>query len=114
MDALETLTDEIKPPRADEANRRTVWIDLGLISVPVEPREEWAQMLDEAWRLQREQFWDSAMSQVDWELVRARYTRLLPRVRSRSELSDLFWEMQGELGTSHAYEYFGDDRKSVV
>lgn len=111
MDALEPLTDEFKPPLAGEANRRTGWIDLARISVPVEPREEWAQMLDEAWRLQREQFWDSAMSQIDWELVRARYTRLLPRVRSRSELSDLFWEMQGELGTSHAYEYFGDYRR---
>jgi tricorn protease len=31
-------------------------------------------------------------------------------VRTRGELSDLIWEMQGELGTSHAYEYGGDYR----
>jgi tricorn protease len=31
-------------------------------------------------------------------------------VRTRTELSDLIWEMQGELGTSHAYEYGGDHR----
>jgi tricorn protease len=111
VDALEPLTDEFKPPLAADANRRTGWVDLGRVSVPVVPREEWAQMLDEAWRLQREQFWDSAMSRVDWEAVRVRYARLLPLVRTRSELSDLLWEMQGELGTSHAYEYFGDYRR---
>ena len=39
-----------------------------------------------------------------------RYAALLPRVRTRAELSDLIWEMQGELGTSHAYEMGGDFR----
>jgi len=32
-------------------------------------------------------------------------------VATRGELSDLIWEMQGELGTSHAYEMGGDHRK---
>ena len=32
-------------------------------------------------------------------------------MRTRGELSDLIWEMQGELGTSHAYEYGGDYRE---
>ena len=36
---------------------------------------------------------------------------LLDRVSSRSEFSDLVWEMQGELGTSHAYEIGGDYRQ---
>ena len=30
---------------------------------------------------------------------------------TRGELSDLIWEMQGELGTSHAYEMGGDHRR---
>jgi tricorn protease len=32
-------------------------------------------------------------------------------VATRAELSDLVWELQGELGTSHAYEMGGDHRK---
>jgi tricorn protease len=36
---------------------------------------------------------------------------LLPVVRTRGELSDLMWEMLGELGTSHAYEIGGDHRR---
>ena len=51
------------------------------------------------------------MSGVDWDLVHERYAALLPRVRTRAELSDVIWEMHGELGTSHAYEIGGDHRK---
>lgn len=99
---------EEKPPT--EMNRRSGWLDLGRIGVAVEPRAEWAQMLREAWRLQREQFWDPQMSGVDWDAVLVRYEALLPLVRTRAELSDVIWEMQGELGTSHAYEMGGDLR----
>jgi tricorn protease len=91
-----------------EPGRRSGWLDLGRASVAIEPKDEWAQMYFEAWRLQTEQFWDSAMSGVDWELARERYAKLLPRLRTRAELSDLIWELQGELGTSHAYEIGGD------
>ena len=92
-------------------SRRTGWLDLSRASVRVEPVLEWAQMYHEAWRLQGEQFWDAEMSGVDWTLVRDRYAALLPKIRTRGELSDLIWEMQGELGTSHAYESGGDRRR---
>ena len=98
--------EEDKP--AQDVGRRTGWLDLARASVLIEPRAEWAQMLREAWRLQREFFWDPQMSGVDWDAVLRRYTALLPKIRSRDELSDVIWEMQGELGTSHAYEMGGD------
>jgi tricorn protease len=98
--------DDDKP--APETGRRTGWLDLARISVLVEPRAEWRQMLREAWRLQRENFWDPKMSGIDWDAVLPRYEALLPKVRSRNELSDVIWEMHGELGTSHAYESGGD------
>jgi tricorn protease len=98
--------DDDKP--APEIGRRTGWLDLARISVLVEPRAEWRQMLREAWRLQRENFWDPKMSGIDWNAVLPRYEALLPKVRSRNELSDVIWEMHGELGTSHAYETGGD------
>jgi tricorn protease len=51
------------------------------------------------------------MSGVDWQAVYRRYEPLLERISTRGELSDLIWEIQGELGTSHAYEVGGDHRK---
>lgn len=88
-------------------SRKSGWIDLVRVRASVDVRAEWRQMYREAWRLQREYFWTEDMSEVDWELVHARYLPLLERLGCRSEFADLMWEMQGELGTSHAYEMGG-------
>jgi tricorn protease len=95
----------------DSAGRESGWIDLNRIKVSVSPPAEWKQMFAEAWRLQREQFWVEDMSGVDWQAIYDQYAPLVERVSSRSELSDLFWEVQGELGTSHAYELGGEYRQ---
>jgi tricorn protease len=50
------------------------------------------------------------MSGIDWKACYTRYAPLVDRVGSRSEYSDLVWEMIGELGTSHCYEIGGDYR----
>lgn len=93
-----------------EAGRKTGWVDLGRVRVSVSPPDEWCQMYREAWRLQREHFWNPEMSGVDWQAVYDRYLPLLDRVATRGEFTDLLWEMQGELGTSHAYAMGGDER----
>jgi tricorn protease len=98
-------------PPSNEPSRKTGWIDLSRIRLSVDPRREWRQMLREVWRLQRDQFWVANMSGTDWEAMYRRYEPLLDRVATRGELSDLIWEMQGELGTSHAYETGGDHRR---
>ena len=87
------------------------WVDLQRLKVLIEPEAEWKQMLHEAWRLQRDHFWRADMSKVDWKAVLLRYAPLVERVNCRSEFADLVWEMQGELGTSHAYDYGGDYRE---
>ncbi len=113
IDATGDLQDDGGEPDQDcpLPGRKSGWLDLGRITVEVQPAAEWRQMYHEAWRLQSEHFWTEDMSGVDWERVRERYARLLPRLRTRTELSDLIWEMQGELGTSHAYEIGGDHRR---
>ncbi|MBI2923146.1 MAG: PDZ domain-containing protein [Planctomycetes bacterium] len=93
-----------------EPGRDGGWLELGRIRVPVSPEREWEQMLREAWRLQRDHYWREDMSGVDWKGILARYRPLLDRVSTRGELSDLIWEMQGELRTSHCYEIGGDYR----
>lgn len=96
----------------DDPSRKTGWLDLGRVRVSVVPALEWQQMFRESWRLQKEHFWVEDMSGVDWDQVFYRYHPLLDKVTSRSEFSDLIWELQGELGTSHAYEMGGDYRRS--
>ncbi|HEY8474526.1 MAG TPA: PDZ domain-containing protein [Natronosporangium sp.] len=96
---------------SDEPGPESGWINLDRVRVSVRPDAEWRQMFREAWRLQREQFWTEDMSGVDWDEVYDRYLPLVDRVASRSEFSDLLWELQGELGTSHAYESGGAYRR---
>ena len=91
-------------------SRENGWIDLDRVKVSVAPEAEWRQMFREAWRLQRENFWVEDLSGVDWDDVLGRYLPLVDRVTTRSEFSDLLWELQGELGTSHAYERGGEYR----
>ena len=111
---LRVLKAGEKPPKAengDRPGRESGWLDLNRVKVSVHPTAEWQQMFAEAWRLQREQFWTADMSGIDWDAIYAQYAPLVERVSSRSELSDLFWELQGELGTSHAYEGGGEYRQ---
>jgi tricorn protease len=96
---------------SDKPGRQNGWIDLNRAKISVVPAAEWRQMYREAWRLQREFFWTADMSGIDWQRVHDRYLPLLNRVATRAEFSDLMWEMQGELGTSHCYEMGGDYRQ---
>lgn len=110
---LRVLKAGEKPENGNNAsNRKGGWINLDRVKVSVSPGDEWNQMLAEAWRLMRDQFWTPDMSKVDWLAVLERYRPLVERVGTRSEFSDLAWEMQGELGTSHCYEFGGDYRSS--
>ncbi|MGL5082497.1 MAG: S41 family peptidase [Microcoleaceae cyanobacterium] len=110
LDLLKSKSDKKPLEEEDKPGRKTGWIDLNRVRVSLTPTVEWQQMFTEIWRLQQEQFWTENMSGVDWARVKDRYQPLLNRVTTRSEFSDLIWEMQGELGTSHAYEFGGDYR----
>ncbi|MBD2891401.1 Tricorn protease [Actinomadura sp. RB99] len=101
-------------PQDDRPGRRSGWIDLDRVKVSVSPATEWRQMLRETWVLQREHFWDEDMAGIDWDAVYRRYLPLVDKVTTRGEFSDLLWEMQGELGTSHAYEIGGEYRSRPV
>lgn len=89
-------------PKDDDDN--VIEIDLSRIRVSVEPPVEWLQMYDEAARLMREYYWLADMGGVDWSAIVARYRTLVERIATRDDLSELLWEVQGELGNSHAYE----------
>ncbi|WP_222431933.1 S41 family peptidase [Leekyejoonella antrihumi] len=99
-DKLRLLPAERKVSEDDPDD---VTVDLGRARIRVEPLQEWTQMYHEAWRLMRDHYWRADMGGIDWAAARDRYAPLLERVATRSDLVDLIWEMQGELGTSHAY-----------
>ena len=83
-------------------------LDLSGLQVKIDPREEWKQIFHEAWRIERDFYWDPAMTGHNWEQIGKRYEALLPWVAHRSDLNYLIGEMIAELSTSHTYVGGGD------
>jgi len=83
---------------------------LGLsgLTVQFDPPAEWQQIFDEAWRMERDFYYEPNMHGLDWTEVKARYGCLVPFASCRQDLRFLIGEMIGELNTSHTYVYGGD------
>jgi tricorn protease len=94
------------PEKLDESK-----VDLSRWTFSFDPREQWRQMFVEAWRLERDYFYDRGMHGLDWPKVREKYQPLVERVTSRGELSDLLAEMVSELSALHIFVGGGDRRK---
>ena len=94
----------------DEAAKEAK-VDLSGWTIRINPRDEWKQMLHEAWRLQRDFFYDPKMHGVDWDGVWRQYGPLSERISSRDDLADMLGEMFGELNVGHAYHGGGDLRR---
>lgn len=70
--------------------------------------DEWTQIAEEAWRYQRDYFYDQNMHGRDWNLVRERYAPLYPFIRHRSDLTYILDQMNGELSVGHSFVFGGD------
>ena len=87
-------------------------VSLGDWTFAINPRQEWRQMFTEAWRLERDYFYDRNMHGVDWAAMLKKYLPLVDRVTDRGELSDLIAEMVGELSALHIFVCGGDEREA--
>ena len=85
-------------------------IDLAGWTFPIDVREDWRQIFIDAWRMERDYFYDPNMHGVDWNGVLRRHLPLLDRITTREELSDLIGWMVGELSVLHTSVRGGDVR----
>ncbi len=81
---------------------------LDSIEVRVDPRAEWMQMYREAWRLQRDFFYDTNYHGLDLRAAEERYERFAKNLGSRRDLNYLFAEMLGQLSAGHVFVGGGD------
>ncbi len=105
--ALHVFEAAPKAP-ADLAKTR---VDLSGWSFPVDVREDWRQIFIDAWRLERDYFYDPNMHGLDWIGVRDKYLPLVERVTTRGELSDVIGRVIGELSALHTSVRGGDLRR---
>jgi tricorn protease len=83
-------------------------IDLGQIKLTVDRAQEFQQVFNEAWRIERDWFYDPNMHGLDWAALRTQYGKFVPFCGNRSDLNYLIGEMIAELNAGHTYVYGGD------
>lgn len=83
-------------------------VSMSGVRMMVNPRNEWRQIFDEAWRMEKHYFYDPNMHGLDWQAVYDRYSPLVDHVGSREDLNTLMVEMIGEMQVGHNRTGGGD------
>ena len=84
-------------------------LDLSNMKTEINPVQEWNEMFHQAWRLERDFFYNKEMNGKNWSEIKTKYEKLLPELSCREDLNYLIGEMIGELQNSHTYVGGGDD-----
>jgi tricorn protease len=84
-------------------------LNTAAISVKIDPLAEWPQIFNEAWRVNRDYFYDPGMHGADWNAMRTKYSQFLPDLACRSDLNKVIQWMCSELGVGH-HRVGGGDR----
>ena len=71
------------------------------IEIKIEPKEEWPQIFDEAWRVNRDYFYDPGMHGTNWLAIKKKYEVFLPDLACRNDLNVLIQWMCSELAVGH-------------
>ncbi len=86
------------------------------IEVSVEPTKEWKQIFNEAWRINRDFFYDPNMHGADWVAMKKKYEQFLPHLTSNADLYKVIKWMLSELAVGHSYHTVGErnnEKKTV-
>lgn len=86
--------------------------DLKPLNVKLEMKldrlSEWKQIFEEAWRYEKDYFYDPDLHGRNWDTVYNRYAPLIPFVKHRADLTYVLDQMNGELSVGHSFVFGGD------
>ncbi|SMC57104.1 S41 family peptidase [Cellulophaga tyrosinoxydans] len=85
-------------------------LNLAAISIKINPKDEWSNIFNEAWRVNRDYFYDPGMHGVDWKAMKSKYQPLIAQANTKDDLYRVMQWMFSELAVGHhRFEYRGDD-----
>jgi len=83
-------------------------LDLSDLKMWIDPIKEWTQIFNEAWRMERDFYYEPDMHGIDWAAMKEKYGRLVPHASCRQDIQYIIGELIGELSTSHTYVFGGE------
>jgi tricorn protease len=98
---------------ARETDAKGKALALDGVRMLIDPVAEWTQIFNEAWRMERDFYYEPGMHGLDWPAMKEKYGRLIPFASCRQDVRYLIGELIGELSTSHSYVSGGDRRRKV-
>ena len=88
-------------------------IKLTDLKMMLQPRAEWRQIFNEAWRFERDFYYEPNLHGMDWPAMKEKYGRMLDRATCRQDVGYVIGELIGELNTSHTYVYGGEQKRKA-
>lgn len=88
-------------------------LDLSNLKMWYKPLAEWKQIFTEAWRFERDFYYEPGMHGLDWDKMKEKYGKLLPHASCRQDIRFIIGELIGELNTSHTYVFGGDRQRQA-
>lgn len=88
-------------------------IDMSNMQMTVNPKEEWKQMFWDAWRMERDFFYDKNMHGLDWKAIGDQYAKLINQSTTRRDVNFVLGELIAEMNSSHTYVGGGDTEKET-
>jgi len=99
---------EVKPDQKMEKKLPTAEL-----TMTVDPATEWRQIFTDAWRFERDYFYDPGLHGEDWNAMQERYGKLLDDCVTRWDVNFVIGELIAELNSSHTYRGGGDAEKPL-
>ena len=91
----------VVPLKPDQALNQS--IPANEFIAPYDRQAEARQIIWDAWRFQRDFFYDEGLHQADWDAVRDHALSLVPYIITESDLSFVIREQAGELSAGHVW-----------
>lgn len=89
--SIAEIGNKIRPKKLDTSGLR----------MRIDPRVEWAQIFDEAWRMQQQYFYADNLHGLDWDAMYEKYRSMVAHAGRREDLNAIMVEMIAELQAGH-------------
>jgi len=80
-------------------------LNLSDLKMEIDPVKEWKAVFNEAWRMERDFYYEPGMHGIDWIAMKEKYSKMLERATCRQDVQFIIGELIGELNTSHTYVF---------